>query len=69
MPELKHNLDNFILFLAQIIIVYGVVIVALVNLSRNNQNRELWISLLSSSVGYLLPSPIIKKHDLPRPAV
>ena len=53
---------ELILFTAQVLIVYVVVAVSLYNLTQGTENKELWISLLSSSVGYLLPSPIIQKH-------
>ena len=54
----KHE----IVFFAQIILLYVVIITSLYNLTRAGENRELWITLLSSSVGYLLPNPQIKKR-------
>jgi len=50
-----------IVFLAQILLLYTVAITALVNLTLNTPQRELWIILLSSALGYILPNPKIKK--------
>jgi len=50
-----------IVFLTQILLLYTVAITALVNLTLNTPQRELWIILLSSSLGYILPNPKIKK--------
>ena len=54
--------SDIILFAAQMIAVYIVISISLYNLTLNTENKELWISLLSSSVGYLLPSPVLSKH-------
>lgn len=50
-----------IVYLSQIVIIYIVIIAAIVNLSISADRPELWSSLLSGSLGYLLPSPAIKK--------
>lgn len=49
--------SNEMVFFAQVIMVYIVIITCIVNLSLQNEPRELWIALLSSSLGYILPSP------------
>ena len=49
-------------FFSQIIIIYIVVITCIINLSLEKGNSNLWTALLSSSLGYLLPNPKIKKH-------
>jgi hypothetical protein len=49
-----------IVFLTQMVIIYVVIVVALVNLSRNQgdgQAGKVWIALLSSCLGYMLPNP------------
>jgi len=46
-----------IVYFCQIVIVYVIVITSIVNLSLDNKNSELWISLLCSAIGYVLPSP------------
>jgi hypothetical protein len=51
-----------IVFFAQVILVYIVVISSIVNLSLNIGDKDVWIILLGSAVGYLLPSPSLK-HD------
>ena len=46
-----------IVYICQIVIVYIIIIMSIANLSLNNGNSELWISLLCSAIGYALPSP------------
>ena len=54
-----------IVYFSQIIILYTVIICSIVNLSIDNRQQSLWISLLSSSIGYLLPTPTIQnKNDV-----
>ena len=48
-----------IVYICQIIIVYVIIVTSIVNLSLNNGNLELWISLLCSAIGYALPSPTL----------
>ena len=50
-----------IVYFCQMIIVYVIIITSIVNLSLQNGSSELWISLLSSCIGYALPSPKLKK--------
>ncbi len=49
-----------IVYFCQIIIVYIIAIAAVVNLSMGNALTEVWISLLSSCIGYILPNPKMK---------
>ena len=51
-----------IVFICQILLIYTVTIVSLVNLTRGSGPSQLWIALLSSSLGYLLPNPTISHH-------
>ena len=51
---------NRITFLAQIIVVYIIIITSLVQISLRSPDKELWLILLSSSIGYILPSPGLK---------
>ena len=62
-------------FFSQIIIIYIVVITCIVNLSCANGNSNLWTALLSSSLGYILPNPSLKRQktkvvtsSIPQPA-
>jgi len=49
-------------FFAQVFILYIVIITCLVNLSiGKGELTSLWISLLSSCIGYILPSPYISR--------
>lgn len=53
-----------IVYFSQILIIFCVVVTCLVNLSINQGDKDsLWASLLSASVGYLLPNPKIKKKN------
>ena len=51
---------NQVTYLSQIIVIYGIIITAIVHLSLQSPNKELWLVLLSSSLGYILPSPGLK---------
>lgn len=53
-----------IVFIFQVIILYVVIITCIINLSLKNGTSELWVSLLSYSLGCILPSPKIKKFNL-----
>ena len=57
-----------IVYFTQIVVLFTVIAISLYNLTSNTESRELWISLMSSSLGYILPSPKIKKHVLPEVA-
>ena len=50
-----------VVFLSQIALLYIVCICSLVNLSLGSKDK-LWIILLTSSLGYLMPNPSLKKH-------
>lgn len=51
---------NEVVYLSQTIILYIVIITCIVNLSISNRHSELWVGLLSSSIGYMLPNPNVK---------
>ena len=52
-----------IVFFSQIIVVYIVIITCIINLSLQNGPHDLWIALMSSSLGYILPSPAITNRN------
>ena len=52
-----------IVFFVQIIIVYSVIITSLFNLSQGVEPQNLWIALLSSSLGYVLPNPNLRTNN------
>lgn len=51
---------KFYEYVLQVVLVYVVVIIALVNLSFGVGNADLWKYLLLTFVGFFLPSPTIK---------
>ena len=55
-----------ITFFSQVIIIYIVIVTCIVNLSVGNGDSNLWTALLSSCLGYLLPSPSIRKDKMSR---
>jgi hypothetical protein len=50
-----------LVFFTQVFIVYVIIIVSIINLSLSIGDSNLWIGLLSLSLGYLLPGPNIKE--------
>ena len=52
-------------FFAQIVVVYTIIITSLIHLSLKSPDKKLWLILLSSSVGYILPSPGLKFSKRP----
>ena len=56
---------NRITFIGQIVLIFIIVIVSLINLCLSRPDRELWLLLLSSSIGYILPNPSLKFSKKP----
>ena len=53
-----------VIYLSQVALIYIVVIACVINLSIWGVNQSLWASLLSGCIGYILPSPKLrKKHE------
>ena len=50
-----------IVFLCQVVILYTVIVVSIYNLTVGHGNSTLLTALLSSSLGYLLPNPSMKR--------
>ena len=48
-----------IVFFCQMILIYVVVAVSLFNLTREHGPDNLWVALLGSCLGYVLPNPSI----------
>ena len=48
-----------IVYICQIIAVYIVIIASIANLAFGHGDSNLWSALLSSCLGYLLPSPTL----------
>jgi len=51
-----------IVFFAQVILIYMVVITCIVNLSLGHSDSNLWTALLAANIGYILPNPTLKKE-------
>ena len=52
-----------IVFLCQVVILYTVIVVSIYDLTVWHGDSTLWTALLSSSLGYLLPNPSMKRKD------
>ena len=52
-----------IVFMCQVIVLYTVIVVSICNLTIGHGDATLWTALLSSSLGYLLPNPSLKRED------
>ena len=48
-----------IVYICQIVAVYTVIVASIANLAFGYGDSNLWSALLSSSIGYLLPSPTL----------
>ena len=53
-----------LVFLCQVIILYISIITCFVNLTIHNGPNELWITVLSLSLGTILPSPKVRKSKI-----
>ena len=51
-----------IIFFSQMIIIIIVIISSIYNLTTGHKDRVLWITLLSSTVGYCLPNPSLERR-------
>lgn len=51
---------DLIIFVAQVLLLFIVVVTSLVNLSLENGNTNLWTMVLTSSIGIMLPNPRLK---------
>jgi hypothetical protein len=64
-PLFGHKLPKTeIVYFCQMVIVLTIVIGGIVNLSLQHtdaETRQIWIVLLSSSLGYVLPNPSLGK--------
>ena len=59
-----NEIRRYMLFVCQMVIVVSEILCALLNLSldRAGTKREIWISLLGTTVGNIMPTPKIKNH-------
>ena len=64
---MKQMPKNQMVFFAQVFLIYGLIAVSLSQLILQSNEKELWLVLLASSVGYILPSPRLKYLKLSSP--
>jgi len=57
----KQRPEKCVVFFVQVALIFVVVIASIVNLALKTGDDKLWIVLLSSSIGYLLPTPNLGK--------
>ena len=50
-----------IIYYCQVVAIYIIVVACVVNLSLGGGQDTVWASMLSASIGYLLPAPKFKK--------
>src|ERR1700721_4097761 len=53
-----------VIYFTQVTAIYIIIITCLINLSLKNGVDTVWASLLSGSIGYLLPAPNIRKKNV-----
>ena len=63
-PADHFTLKSLILFIVQVLVLFLLIGTSLYNLSRGGVEKDLWISILSSSSGYLLPNPKLERKVL-----
>ena len=51
-----------IVFLCQVVVLYTVIVISIYNLTVGHGDSNLWTALLSSSLGYLLPNPTLRRN-------
>lgn len=54
---------NEVIFICQVVILYIVIITCIINLSLKNGDSNMWVALLSSSLGIMLPQPTISQKN------
>lgn len=59
----QSNARQCIIYFSQLAVILIVIIIAGINLTLGRGNSELWASLLSACLGYILPSPSLNRKD------
>ena len=52
---------SLVVYCCQVFVMVVVIVVSMCNLSFGGPDKEMWITLLCSTLGYLLPNPSIKR--------
>ena len=60
--ECSRPSQKQVIYYCQVIAIYIIAIACLVNLSVGSDKDAVWASMLSASIGYLLPSPKLKQN-------
>ena len=55
--EMQRPPRKEFLFFSQVALIFIVILSAIINISLNNGKQEVWIILLSTGIGVLLPNP------------
>ena len=50
-----------IVYICQVLMILSIVFASIYNLTKEFGDQQLWVALLSSCMGYLLPNPSIKQ--------
>lgn len=58
--KFNFSKPDIILFICQVLLIFVVVCVSLINLSFQWGNQNLWTVVLTGSLGYIMPNPKIK---------
>jgi hypothetical protein len=62
--RVSNSIPKCIAYIAQVLAIFTVIVACIVNLSTGSDKSELWSSLLSGALGYLLPAPKLKNNEL-----
>lgn len=57
---------DMILFIVQVSLIFIVTLFSLINLTFQWGNQHLWVVVLSSCLGYILPNPKLKPEAINR---
>ena len=64
-PRNRRCTKNELVYCCQLIVVFVIIAVALFNLTFKDEDTDtcLWSSLISGSLGYLVPSPTLSRNE------
>jgi len=54
---------TLILFCVQVALIFVVVCASIINLTFEYGNKDLWIMVLTASLGYIMPNPKLKINN------
>ena len=57
---------SLIVYILQVLVIYIVIITSIYNLTRgycSQSDQKLWVAILSSCIGYLLPNPTLSVQN------